>query len=67
MSERKERNGSAQNGSKTLCKQETFPYLCETVRYRTVPKFLRKRSLNLPKLLKNEHQRTTEKHDKVGV
>ena len=32
-----ERNGSAQNGSKTSCKREVYPYLRETVPYRTVP------------------------------
>ena len=33
-----ERNGSAQNGSKRLCKREAYPYLSGTVPYRTVPK-----------------------------
>ena len=33
-----ERNGSVQNGSKASCKEEAYPYLRETVPYRTVPK-----------------------------
>ena len=33
-----ENKGSAQNGSKTSCKQEAFPYLHGMVPYRTVPK-----------------------------
>ena len=32
-----ERNGSAQNGSKTSCKREAYPYLRRRVPYRTVP------------------------------
>ena len=33
-----ERNGSAQDGSKTSCKREAYPYLRGTVPYRVVPK-----------------------------
>ena len=40
-----ERNGSAQNGAKTLCKRKAYPYLCGTVPYRTVPEFPCKHSL----------------------
>ena len=38
MTECFERNGSAQNGSKTSCKREAYPYLRGTVPHRTVPK-----------------------------
>ena len=35
-----ERNRSAQDSSKRLCKREAYPYLGGTVPYRTVPKSL---------------------------
>ena len=40
MREYIEGNGSAQNGSKTSCKREAYPYLHGTVAYRIVPKSL---------------------------
>ena len=46
MRECMERNGSAQNGSKTSCKREAYPYLYGTVPYRTVPKSSCKCSFN---------------------
>ena len=38
MGECCERNSSAQNGSKALCKREAYPYLRGTVPHSTVPK-----------------------------
>ena len=38
MCEYVERNGSAQDGFKTSCKREAYPYLRGKVPYRTVPK-----------------------------
>ena len=52
MHEYIERNGSAQNGSKTSCELEAYPYLRGTVPYRTVPKCPCKRSLGGPVLVR---------------
>ena len=53
MCEYIERNCSAQNGSKTSCKQGAYPCLRGTVPYRAVPKFPCKRSLRLLDSLKH--------------
>ena len=47
MREYMERNCSTWKSSKTSCKREAYPYLRNTVPYRTTPKFLRRSSLRI--------------------